>query len=114
MGKTTSLVDLDCSCHIALLDIKFLLCSPLCSYRAGTREVHNKLEKNRWVQPVYNRASLKRERERDLRLFVLLHIGNSVLTNLYTAVCFSSVASKPYIIFFPPEIAKLDVFSGHY
>ena len=37
---------------IVILDTKFLLWPALCFYRAGTRDVHNKLEKNRWVQPV--------------------------------------------------------------
>lgn len=60
--ENSSLVDFDYICHIALLNTKFSLYSHLCSYRAGTREVHNKLEKNRWVQPVYHRASLKRAR----------------------------------------------------
>ena len=37
---------------IVILDTKFLLWPALCFYKAGTRDVHNKLEKNRWVQPV--------------------------------------------------------------
>lgn len=76
--ENASLVDFDYYCHIALLDTKFLLCSLLCSYRAGTREVHNKLEKNRWVQPVYYRASLKRG-----SLFVLLYLNITVCWLLF-------------------------------
>lgn len=48
--ENSSSVDLMVLVILTFQTSNFLLCSRLCSYRAGTREVHNKLEKDRWVQ----------------------------------------------------------------
>ena len=118
--ETTSLVDFDYSCHIALLDTKFLLCSHLCSYRAGTREVHNKLEKNRWVQPVYHRAALKREKH---LLFVFLRYLSPVIL-MSTLIFFQSRTQKllskiklrvapPVLLSYVPSLCLVSVRRAH-